>query len=135
MSHKAYTKRELMTLIRRFIRNKDRGISIALFSDAAGLNKSHFMDIFWYRTMPLTEKMQLRVSRAYDAWKDGKIAIMQNRDTSKFVTFRENPQPRILPSANLQMINGQIKIRVGMRNIDDYSQPPILEGDNNGSAT
>ena len=131
MPTKAYTKAELMTLIRRFVRNQDRGISIKLFCETAGLNKAHFMDIFWYRTVPLTEKMQIRVSKTYDAWRDGKLAIMQNRNRTKFVDYRQTPQPRILPTTQLQMINGQIKIKVGMKNIDDYSQPPILEGDKN----
>jgi hypothetical protein len=131
MPIQAPTKSELMTLIRRFIRNKDRGISIKLFCQAAGLDKFHFMDIFWYRTVPLTEKMQIRVSKAYEAWRDGKLSIMQNRNRTKYVDYRETPQPRVLPTTRLEMINGNIKIKVGMRNIDDYSQPPILEGDSN----
>lgn len=131
MPIQAPTKSELISLMRRFIRNKDRGISIKLFAEAAGLDKRHFLDIFWYRAVPLTEKMQIRVSKAYEAWRDGKLAIMQNRNRTKFVGYRETPQPRVLPTTQLQMINGQIKIKVGMKNIDDYSQPPILEGDNN----
>jgi hypothetical protein len=131
MPTKAHTKVELIALMRRFIRNKDRGISIKLFCQVAGLDKFHFLDIFWYRTVPLTEKMQIRVSKAYEAWRDGKLAIMQNRNRTKYVDYRETPKPRVLPTTQLQMINGQIKIKVGMRNIDDYSQPPILEGDSN----
>jgi hypothetical protein len=33
------------------------------------------------------------------------------------------------------MIFGKIGISLGMRYLDDYSQPPLFEGDNNGSST
>ena len=125
------TKRDLMSMIRRFIRNKERGISIKLFAQAAGVNHLHFLDVFWYRTEPLTEKMQIRVNKAYEAWKNGQLAIMQNRNRTKFVTYRTEAQPRVVPSTGLAMVNGKIQIKVGMRNIDDYSQAPILERDKN----
>ena len=129
------TKRELMTQMRRFIRDKERGISMKLFADLCGVNKAHLLDVFKYRTEPLTEYMQRRVAKGYEAWKNGEVAIMQRRDKTKYVEYRREAKPRILPTAGLQMINGKIGIRLGMRNIDDYSQPPLFEGDNNGSST
>lgn len=121
--------------MRRFIRDKERGISMKLFADLCGVNKSHLLDVFWYRSEPLTEYMQRRVAKGYEAWKNGEVAIMQLRNRSKYVEYRREAKPRILPTTGLQMINGKIGIRLGMRNIDDYSQPPLFEGDNNGSST
>lgn len=131
MERDVYPKRELMTLVRRFLKNPERGISKRLFAQAAGISHMHFLDVFWYRTMPLTEKMQIRVSKAYNAWKEGRLAIMQNRDKTKYVDYRTEAKPRIAPTTRLAMVNGQIKISLGIKNIDDYSQPPILEGDKN----
>ena len=106
-----------------------------LFADLCGVNKAHLLDVFKYRCEPLTEYMQRRVAKGYEAWKNGEVAIMQRRDKTKYVEYRREAKPRILPTAGLQMINGKIGIRLGMRNIDDYSQPPLFEGDNNGSST
>ena len=129
------TKRELMTQMRRFIRDKERGISMKLFADLCGVNKAHLLDVFWYRSEPLTEYIQRRVDKGYKAWQRGEVAIMQLRNRSKYIEYRREAKPRILPTTGLQMINGKIGIRLGMRNIDDYSQPPLFEGDNNGSST
>ena len=135
MSKQVLTKRELMTQIRRFIRDKERGISMNLFAQLCGVTKTHIMDVFWYRTEPLTEYMQRRVCKGYFAWRDGEVSIMQLRNRSKYVEYRREAKPRIQPTTGLQMINGKIGIRLGMRNIDDYSQQPLFEGDNNGSST
>jgi len=106
-----------------------------LFADLCGVNKAHLLDVFWYRCEPLTEYIQRRVDKGYKAWQRGEVAIMQLRNKSKYIEYRREAKPRIVPSTGLQMINGKIGIRLGMRNIDDYSQPPLFEGDNNGSST
>lgn len=46
---------------------------------------------------------------------------MQNRDRTKFVAYRKEEKPRLVPTTGLQVVNGQIKIRVGMSNKSDYS--------------
>ena len=135
MVNDVLTKKELMMQMRRFIRDKERGISMKLFADLCGVNKAHLLDVFWYRSEPLTEYIQRRVDKGYKAWQRGEVAIMQLRNRSKYIEYRREAKPRILPTTGLQMINGKIGIRLGMRNIDDYSQPPLFEGDNNGSST
>lgn len=100
-----------------------------LFASAAGLNKYTILDVFVYGREPLTKNVQRRVSKAYQAWMNGEIAIMQNRDRTKFIEYRREPKPRIIPTTGLQMVNGQIRISVGMKNMDDYSRQPLLKGD------
>ena len=129
MLQNIHTKRELFSIMRRFIKNKDRGISMDLFASAAGLNKYTILDVFVYGREPLTKNVQRRVSKAYQAWMNGEIAIMQNRDRTKFIEYRREPKPRIIPTTGLQMVNGQIRISVGMKNMDDYSRQPLLKGD------
>jgi hypothetical protein len=132
MLQKVHTKRELYSLMKRFIKNKERGISTKLFCELAGISQTILLDTFVYHTEPLTKNVQRRVSKAYQAWLNGEVAIMQNRDRTKFVEYRREARPRIVPSTGLKMVNGQIKISVGMKNMDDYSQEPLLKGDNDG---
>ena len=48
------SKRELTKHMQRFNADKDRGISIALFAELAGISVGHFYDVFIYNKEPLT---------------------------------------------------------------------------------
>ena len=87
-------KRELLAIIKRFIKDQNRGISVKLFAELCGINKEHLLDVFYYRIHPLTEYIQIRVSKGYKAWEKGEVAIMQNRDKTRFVSYRREPKPR-----------------------------------------
>lgn len=113
-------KRELKQIIKRFLKDKDRGISAALFADLAGISKGHLMDVFFYESEPLTEMVQRRVSKAYEEWRDGEVAIMQNRDNTKFVQYRKEAKPVLERSSALQFVNGGIRIKMGIANKHDY---------------
>lgn len=120
-------KKQLLIEVKRFIKDPDRGISLRLFADLCGITKRHLVDVFYYRIHPLTEYIQIRVSKGYLAWKNGEVAIMQNQDKTKFVTYRKVPRQRTTPSAGLQVVNGAIKIKLGVRNLGDYSNPDLDE--------
>ena len=82
-------KKQLLIEVKRFLKDPDRGISIRLFAELCGVTKRHLLDVFYFRSEPLTEYMQIRVSKGYKAWQNGEVAIMQNQDKTKFVTFRK----------------------------------------------
>jgi len=113
-------KRELKTIIKRFLKDKDRGISISLFADLAGISKGHLMDVFFYESEPLTEMVQRRVSKAYEEWRDGEVSIMKNRDKTRFVQYRKEAKPVLERTNALQFVNGGIKIKMGITNKYDY---------------
>ena len=113
-------KTQLKAVIKRFLKDKDRGISVQLFADLAGISKGHLMDVFFYESEPMTEMVQRRVSKAYVEWRDGEVAIMQNRDNTKFVQYRKDNKPVMQKSSSLQMVNGAIKIKMGITNKYDY---------------
>lgn len=121
------TKRELMRQLRRFIKDQNRGISMKLFAELCGLDRTHILDVFLYRVSPLTEYVQIRASKGYTAWKNGEVAIMQNRDNTKFVAFRREEKPRLARTTGLQVVNGEIKIKVGISNRGDYSGTTLDE--------
>lgn len=116
----SYPKKQLKDIIKRFLKDKDRGISIQLFADLAGMSKGHLMDVFFYESEPLTEVIQRRVSKAYVEWRDGEVAIMQNRDKTKFVQYRKEATPVLEKTTALQFVNGGIKIKMGITNKYDY---------------
>jgi hypothetical protein len=115
------SKAELKRIMRRFLSDYNRGISIPLFSDLCGVSVSQLRDVFLREAEPLTEYVQRRVSKAYNEWKDGEVAIMQNRDTSKFVQFRKEAKPAMQRTTGLQVVNGEIKIKLGITKKYDYS--------------
>jgi len=117
----AIPKMELKRIMKRFLQDKNRGISVKLFSDLAGVSEAHIRDVFLDESEPLTEYMQRRVSKAYTEWVNGEVAIMQNRDNTRFVQYRKEPKPDMAKSAGLQLVNGEIKIKLGITNRSDYS--------------
>ena len=128
------TKAQLLKEIKRFAKDKNRGISLNLFAELCGISFSLFRDVFINEIDPMTESTQIRVSRGYAAYKRGEVAIMQNRDNTRFVQFRKEPKPMLERSTGLHVVDGQIKIKVGIRNKADYSSSDLNEqlGGNNG---
>jgi len=120
-------KLELKRVIRKFILDQDRGISIPLFCEICGVSVKHLRDVFFDESEPLTEYMQRRVNKAYYAWLNGEIAIMQNRDRTKFVQYRKEAKPVLERTQKLDVLNGQIKLKLGITNKYDYSDLTLDE--------
>ena len=59
-----HPRSELRRIIKRFLKDKERGISIPLFADLAGLSVVHIRDVFINESEPMTEYVQRRVSKA-----------------------------------------------------------------------
>jgi hypothetical protein len=131
-NEKPIIKRELHRIIKRFLLDKKRGISIPLFAEVCGISPTLMKDIFIYDREPITERTQWRVSKGYRAWLNGEIRIMQNRDKTKFTEYRREPTPRLARSTGLQVVNGEIKIKVGIVNKADYSGYSLDEQLNRG---
>ena len=121
------SKRELTKHMQRFYADKERGISISLFAELAGISHGHFYDVFIYNKEPLTENVQRRVSKAYQQWKAGNVKIMKRRDNTRYVDYRREPKPAILPKMGLKLTSEGIKLRVGMVNRHDYSESDLNE--------
>ena len=120
-------KAELKIIMRRFLSDHERGISIPLFAELSGVSIAHLRDVFLNDKEPLTEYVQRRVSKAYNEWKNGEVAIMQNRDASKFVQYRKEAKPVLQRTNKLEVINGEIKIKLGISKKYDYSGSTLDE--------
>lgn len=118
---------DLLKIIKRFIADENRGISVNMFCELAGINPSTLRDVFVHETCPMSEYVQRRVSKAYQSWINGEVAIMQNRDTSKYLEYRKDPRPRFAKTQRLKVVNGKIQLDLGIRRKYDYSAPTLDE--------
>jgi len=124
---KALSKSELLKQMKRFVADKDRGISIPLFCDLAGMSTAHFRDVFVDEKHPLTETVQRRVNKAYIHWKLGMVRVMKRNDNTRYVDYRREAKPAIMPTMGLKLTSDGIKLRVGMVNRHDYSETDLNE--------
>lgn len=120
-ARECYPKKELLRIVKRFIKDKDRGISIKLFASLCGVSDTMIKDVFLYETEPMTEYMQRRVNKGYREWMAGEVAIMKNRDNTRFVQYRKDPKPVLAPTSKLEFVGGVAKIKLGVTNKHDYS--------------
>lgn len=114
------SKKELLRVLKLFFADQNRGISIELFAELAGLSKQMIIDVFIKQELPLTEYVQRRASKAYKEWRDGKVAVMQNRDNTRFLQYRKEPKPRIARGYGLQVVGNEIKLKIGIVNKAEY---------------
>lgn len=124
---KPLSKIELKKQIRRFYDDKDRGISIQHFCDLAGISHRMFHSVFVYEEEPLSEHIQMRVNKAYAAWKEGSVAVMTNHTRKKWVQYRKEPKPPVVKQLSLQVTPEGIKVKAGLVNRHDYSSPSFDE--------
>jgi len=119
-------KSRLLREVKRFLYDPKRGISHELFAELCGISKSLLMAVFYYETEPMTETTQIRVSRGYQAWQRGEIAVMQYKN-QRYLEFRKEPKPIMKRTTGLQVVNGEIKIKLGIKNKADYSDVTFEE--------
>ena len=120
------TKAELKRQIKRFLADKDRGISITLFGELCGVSKTTLDDVFTHETEPLSEFIQRRVNKGYADWKAGKVVVMR-LGRKKWVEYRREPKPPIFKESKLVLTNEGFKVKVGFVNRHDYSKPTLDE--------
>jgi len=123
---KVLSKKELLRQMKRFVADKDRGISMALFAKLCGLTPDKMWTIFVTETEPLSEYTQLRVNKAFAEWREGNVRVMRDGHR-KYVDYRRQAIPPLMPSTRLNLTAEGIKIKVGMVNRHDYSELDLNE--------
>ena len=116
------SKAELELIMDRFIADPYRGIGIKMFCELCGVPFSTFRVMFMDKTYPMNEMVQRRVSKGWIVWRNGEVAIMKNRDNTKFLQYRKTPKPRIARGYGLEVVDSQIKLKIGIVNRADYGE-------------
>lgn len=119
-------KNQLKKEIKRFLADKDRGISITLFGELCGISKTTLDDVFTHETEPLSEYIQRRVNKGYADWKAGKVRVMR-LGRKKWVEYRREPVQPLIKTSKLVLTNNGFKVEVGFVNRHDYSKPTLDE--------
>jgi|APGre2960657404_1045060.scaffolds.fasta_scaffold153811_3 hypothetical protein len=130
-----YSKRELRERLRRFIEDRNRGISILMFSELAGVGPEYLRNVVTKGEGDFSEVHQIRLSRTLQAWERGEIAVMQGRNQVKFAEYRAQPRLRLARHWGLRVTPEGFKVDVRVKNRADYGEPTLLEqmeGQNGG---
>ena len=114
------SKVELMRMVKALLADKKRGIPIPLFAELCGVDRRTLHNVFVHELYPMSELVQRRLSRGYNAWRNGEIAVME-RYGKKWIEWRKEPKKRMVRGYGLTLENGQIKLQVGIKNRLDYS--------------
>jgi len=88
-------KKELLKIIKAFVADERRGIPLELFSELCGVDRKTLYNVFIVEKYPMTELVQRRVSKGYESWRDGEIAVME-RYGKKWFEFRKTPKVRMV---------------------------------------
>lgn len=123
----ALPKKQLHRIIKKFLKDQNRGISHELFAELCGISRQTLWDVFVMDTMPLTEYVQFRVSKGYTSWKNGEVRVMMNRDQTRFVDYRKEAKPRLKRTMGIKLVNGEFKMDIGVKNSADYSVLDLYE--------
>lgn len=114
-----------MEVMPAFLRDKRRGISVALFAELCGLNPLHLRDVFLNGKYPLTELVQTRVNRAYEQWVRGDVAIMM-KSGKKYLEFRKQPKPQMVKRRLITYDGSGFTLDLGIRpKSQDYQRPNL----------
>lgn len=125
---KVRTKAELMRIVPRFIKDKNRGISIKLFCDVCGISERTLMDVFIHHVEMMSERTQRRVDKGITHFMNGDLVVWQHKYyNTKRVEYREKPKPFARKSFQITVKDGQIGLKVGMKQRGDYSDPNLDE--------
>lgn len=127
LNERPYSQSELKRLMKRFLEDENRRISVKMFGELCGYSREHLYSVFKYETEPVTIPMQIRASKALRSLERGEIAVMRNQDNTRFVQYRKEPKPALARSTGLQVVDGQIRMKIGIKNHNDYSVPSLDE--------
>jgi hypothetical protein len=121
------TKAQMMEELPKFFADKNRGISLPHFAELCGVDHYHLRDIFIYKKVPLTERVQRRVNKIYAQVLNGEIRTMQ-RGLKRWVEYRETPKPAMVRRTLLTFDGQGFKLDVGIRpRAEDYRRRSLDE--------
>ena len=122
-----YTKQELLRQVNRFLLDRKRGITIKQFAELSGLDYSLIKDVFIYQNMPMTERTQVRVTRAFNEWMAGNVKIMYSHAKGTYVDYRKQSKVPLMPHYGIKVTPDGIKMDIRMKNRHYYGDNTLDE--------
>jgi hypothetical protein len=124
---KVLTKADIYNRVARLRADPNRLISAVMLSELAGISIDTFKNVFVSRETPMSETTQIRMSRALERFEAGEVEVMFGRDKKHFIQIHQKPKPKLKRGYGLTVEGGEIKLKIGIRNRADYSEPTFKE--------
>lgn len=121
------SKAELYRQMHRFQEDSRSAFSWKMLSELTGISTATLRKVFVYRTDPMTETTQIRVSKALKQIASGDVTVMYNKDRSRFLKYNQTPKPRVSRGYKVRMIDGKLVMQPTLVNRNDYSEPSLKE--------
>jgi len=120
-------KRELLDWFGRFWADTERGISMPLLVEFTGVSQKTFEEVVKRRNRPMQDWVQSALSKFAHEWEAGMIEVYQRPNRTKAIRYRREPKLDMRPSVGLQVVDGQIRLNVGLKNRANYMTPTLKE--------
>lgn len=127
MDFDVLSKAELYRRMDRFQADSNSPISWRFLAELVGMNENYLRQIFIDRAYPISEQVQIRVSKSLKQIERGDITIMRDKSNRRFMKFNNTPQPRAARGLQIKMIDGKLAVKAGIINKNDYSQRTLKE--------
>jgi len=114
------SKQELKKELKRFLMDKDRGISIKNFCELAGISERLFLYVIKEERYPMSEDTQRGLNRAYKHWKQGRIRVMKKHTNETYPDYMKEAVQPLIPTSKLVLTNEGFKVQNKPINRHDY---------------
>lgn len=121
------SKAELYRRMDRYAADDKRLLSWKFLAELAGYSQEYLRDVFLYKTEPLSETMQIRLSKALDRVAKGEVTLVQWRDRSRELRYNNEPKPRLIKGAKIVLRDGKLGLAMKPINRGDYSEITLKE--------
>ena len=124
---KPMTKAELFARMERYANDEKKVLSWYYLSELCGYSEKYLRDIFVDKSKPLTEPVQMRVSKALERMSNGDVTVVYWKDKTRELRYNTQPKPRLIKGGKIVMKNGKVQLEMGPINRGDYSMPTLQE--------
>jgi hypothetical protein len=114
------TKVDLRKAVERFFADPNRIVSVKLLCELAGISDDTFRAVFQTKITPMTPTTQVRMERALMAVERGQVKVFKTPDRVHHIAYKRKAEPEFKRGFSLTMKNGQIAVKTGLINANNY---------------
>jgi hypothetical protein len=120
-------KYEIHKRVNRLMADESSPWSWPMLGELCGYHWQHLRHVFIYKDTPMTDPLQIRMSKALGEIERGEVSIMRNKDNSRFVKYNKDPKLRVARGYQIELRGGQLAVKTGLVNRNDYSKVTLKE--------
>ena len=121
------TKKDIRAAVERFMADETNSMSERLLCELAGISRDTFRNVFKHKITDITPTTQIRMERALKALEAGEVSIYRRKDRTRYIQYRKEAKVPLAPGLRLTLKEGQIGLKIGMRNKNCYTSKTFKE--------